>query len=33
LNALYQSKSYHRRLMAKSSDADAAKIAERDRSK
>lgn len=33
LNALYQSKSYHRRLLAKSSDADAAKIAERDRSK
>ena len=33
LNALYQSKSYHRRLMAKSSDADAAKRAERDRSK
>ncbi|MFC1900727.1 DUF1847 domain-containing protein [Chloroflexota bacterium] len=32
LNALYQSKSYHRRLLAKSSDADAAKKPERDRS-
>jgi uncharacterized metal-binding protein len=29
LAALYQSKSYHRRLLAKSSDADAAKEAER----
>ncbi len=31
LNALYQSKSYHRRLMAKSSDADAAKKAEKNK--
>ncbi len=31
LLALYQSKSYHRRVMAKSSEADAAKVAERER--
>jgi uncharacterized metal-binding protein len=33
LLALYQSKSYNRRVLAKSSDADAAKIAERDSKK